>query len=83
MMQTTTAPAEAIGDSGRDNKRRARERRENDRRRNSRERRDSDEVITVERDANLPPIGETGNGDKEKNENNGRSRRRRKSQPSR
>lgn len=64
-------------DSGRDNKRRARERRENDRRRNSRERRDSDEVITVERDANLPPIGETGNGDKEKKENNGRSRRRR------
>jgi ribonuclease E len=64
-------------DSGRDNKRRARERRENDRRRNSRERRDSDEVITVERDANLPPIGETGNGDKDKKENNGRSRRRR------
>jgi len=64
-------------DSGRDNKRRARERRENDRRRNSRERRDTDEVITVERDANLPAIGENGNGDKEKKENSGRSRRRR------
>ena len=64
-------------DAGRDNKRRARERRENDRRRNSRERRDNDEVITVERDANLPPIGDDSNSDKEKKENNGRSRRRR------
>ena len=66
-------------ESGRDNKRRARERRDNDRRRNSRERRDSDEVITVERDANLPPIGDNGNTDKDKKESNGRSSRRRRS----
>lgn len=63
-------------DAARDNKRRARERRENDRRRNSRDRRDNDEVITVERDANLPPIGEDSS-DKEKKESSGRSRRRR------
>ena len=64
-------------DSGRDNKRRARERRENDRRRSGRERRDNDEIITVERDANLPPIGDTSNTDKDKKENSGRGRRRR------
>lgn len=64
-------------DGGSDNKRRARERRENDRRRNSRERRDNDEIITIERDANLPPIGDNSSGDKEKKENSGRSRRRR------
>lgn len=65
-------------DNGRgDNKRRARERRENDRRRNSRERRDSDEVITVERDANLPPIGDSANSEKDKKDSSGRGRRRR------
>jgi len=60
-----------------DNKRRAKERRENDRRRNSRERRDSDEVITVERDANLPPIGDNTSTEKDKKDSSGRSRRRR------
>jgi len=62
-----------------DNKRRAKERRENDRRRNSRERRDSDEVITVERDANLPPIGDNTNTEKDKKDSSGRSSRRRRS----
>ena len=62
-----------------DNKRRAKERRENDRRRNSRERRDSDEVITVERDANLPPIGDNTSTEKDKKDSSGRSSRRRRS----
>jgi ribonuclease E len=66
-------------DSGRDNKRRARERRDNDRRRSSRERRDNDEVITVEHDANLPPIGDNDNADNDRKESNTRSNRRRRS----
>ena len=64
--------------NGRD--RRSRNRRDGDRRRSSsRDKRDSDEIITVEPEHNLPTIGEVDTSDNgaEKKENSSRRRRRR------
>ncbi|GAA0784928.1 ribonuclease E [Marinobacterium sediminicola] len=61
--------------SGRD--RRARNRRDGDRRRGGRDKRDSDEIITVERDQNLPAIGENESSERNGEKKEGRRRRRR------
>ncbi|WP_343803237.1 ribonuclease E [Marinobacterium maritimum] len=67
--------------SGRD--RRSRNRRDGDRRRSNRDKRDNDEIITVERDQNLPAIGDSEvvekGGEKGSEKKEGSRRRRRRS----
>ncbi len=63
--------------NGRD--RRSRNRRDGDRRRSSRDKRDSDEIITVERDQNLPTIGGSETAEKADEKKEGSRRRRRRS----
>ncbi|MBV0932142.1 ribonuclease E [Marinobacterium weihaiense] len=63
---------------GRDNRRtHSNNRRNSDRRRSRPEKRDNDEIITVERDQNLPAIGETESGQKPEKKEGSRRRRRR------